>query len=78
MVAWVLSKCENHRKKNRLSIYDDIITIAQIAPGVSILTPAYNEGKSIVQNARSLLSLHYGKNWVIIIKWRFQMMNNIR
>lgn len=34
---------------------------------VSILAPAYNEGQNIVQNAQSLLSLHYGKFEVILI-----------
>jgi hypothetical protein len=56
----------DHRRKNRFADYQDIIT-SPIAPGVSILAPAYNEGQSIVQNAQSLLSLHYGKFEVIII-----------
>jgi biofilm PGA synthesis N-glycosyltransferase PgaC len=53
-------------RKNRFADYGDIIT-SPIAPGVSILAPAYNEGQSIVQNAQSLLSLHYGKFEVILI-----------
>lgn len=56
----------DHRRKNRFADYQDIIT-SPIAPGVSILAPAYNEGQSIVQNAQSLLSLHYGKFEVIVI-----------
>ncbi len=56
----------DHRRKNRFADYQDIIT-SPIAPGVSILAPAYNEGQSIVQNAQSLLSLHYGKFEVILI-----------
>ncbi|WP_225587030.1 glycosyltransferase family 2 protein [Algoriphagus sp. Y33] len=56
----------SHRKKNRFADYQDIIT-SPIAPGVSILAPAYNEGESIVQNVKSLLSLHYGKFEVIVI-----------
>lgn len=53
-------------KKNQFADYQDIIT-SPLAPGVSILAPAYNEGASIVQNVKSLLSLHYGKFEVIII-----------
>lgn len=53
-------------RKNRFADYGDIIT-SPIAPGVSILAPAFNEGQSIVQNAQSLLSLHYGKFEVILI-----------
>lgn len=56
----------DHRRKNRFADYQDIIT-SPIAPGVSILAPAYNEGASIVQNVKSLLSLHYGKFEVIVI-----------
>jgi len=37
------------------------------APSVSILAPAYNEGATIVENARSLLSLYYSNLEVIII-----------
>lgn len=56
----------DHRRKNRFADYQDIIT-SPIAPGVSILAPAFNESQSIVQNAQSLLSLHYGKFEVIVI-----------
>lgn len=56
----------DHRRKNRFADYQDIIT-SPIAPSVSILAPAYNEGESIVQNVKSLLSLHYGKFEVIVI-----------
>ncbi|WP_200978545.1 glycosyltransferase family 2 protein [Echinicola sp. 20G] len=53
-------------KKNKFVDYKDVIT-TPVGPGVSILAPAYNEGKTIVQNVRSLLSLHYSKFEVIII-----------
>jgi len=53
-------------KKNNFIDYNDVIT-TPVGPGVSILAPAYNEGKTLVQNVRSLLSLHYSKFEVIII-----------
>ena len=37
------------------------------APSVSILAPAYNEGKTIVENVRSLLSIYYSNLEVIIL-----------
>lgn len=68
LLIMILSGLEmrDHRRKNRFADYQDIIT-SPIAPGVSILAPAYNEGENIVQNVKSLLSLHYGKFEVIII-----------
>lgn len=68
LTIMILSALEmrDHRWKNRFADYQDIIT-SPIAPGVSILAPAFNEGQSIVQNAQSLLSLHYGKFEVIVI-----------
>ncbi len=68
LLIMVLSALEmrDHRRKNRFADYQDIIT-SPIAPGVSILAPAYNEGETIVQNVKSLLSLHYGKFEVIVI-----------
>ncbi|WP_245942170.1 glycosyltransferase family 2 protein [Algoriphagus chordae] len=68
LLIMILSALEmrDHRRKNRFADYQDIIT-SPIAPGVSILAPAFNEGESIVQNVKSLLSLHYGKFEVIVI-----------
>ncbi|MFB9212030.1 glycosyltransferase family 2 protein [Echinicola jeungdonensis] len=53
-------------KKNKFVDYKDVIT-TPVGPGVSIIAPAYNEGKTIVQNVRSLLSLHYSKFEVIVV-----------
>ena len=68
MVMMVLSSLEmrDYLRKNQFADYGDIIT-SPIAPGVSILAPAYNEGQTIVQNVKSLLSLHYGRFEVIVI-----------
>ncbi|RIW14486.1 glycosyltransferase [Algoriphagus lacus] len=68
LILMVLSALEmrDYLRKNRFADYGDIIT-SPIAPGVSILAPAFNEGKNIVQNVQSLLSLHYGKFEVIVI-----------
>ena len=68
MVMMVLSSLEmrDYLRKNQFADYGDIV-ISPIAPGVSILAPAYNEGQTIVQNVKSLLSLHYGRFEVIVI-----------
>ena len=68
LITMFLSALElrDHLRRNRFADYQDIIT-SPIAPGVSIVAPAYNEAQNIVQNVKSLLSLHYGKYEVIII-----------
>ncbi|MBB6328290.1 hypothetical protein FHS59_003933 [Algoriphagus iocasae] len=68
LITMFLSALElrDHLRRNRFADYQDIIT-SPIAPGVSIVAPAYNEAQNIVQNVKSLLSLHYGKYEVIIV-----------
>jgi biofilm PGA synthesis N-glycosyltransferase PgaC len=53
-------------RKNRFVSYDALLTSPN-APTVSLIAPAYNEQKSIVENIRSLLSLHYNNFEVIIV-----------
>jgi poly-beta-1,6-N-acetyl-D-glucosamine synthase len=55
-----------HLTKNKFIDYRDVIS-NPLAPGVSIIAPAYNEGKTLVQNVKSLLGLHYGRFEVIIV-----------
>jgi poly-beta-1,6-N-acetyl-D-glucosamine synthase len=40
---------------------------SSLAPSVSLIAPAYNEGLTIVENIRSLVSLHYSNFEVIIV-----------
>ncbi len=46
--------------------YNDILP-SSIAPSISLIAPAYNEEKTIVENIRSLLSLHYSNYEVILV-----------
>ncbi len=46
---------------------DDFLLNSPLAPGISIIAPAYNEEKTIVVNVKSLLTLHYPLFEVIII-----------
>ena len=68
LIMTVLSALEmrDHLKKNKFADYRDVIT-SPVTPGISVIAPAYNEGQNIVQNAKSLLTLHYGKFEVIIV-----------
>ncbi len=53
-------------KTNSFSDYNSILN-SPLAPPVSIIAPAYNEGLTIVDNAKSLLALHYNNYEVLIV-----------
>jgi len=57
------------RRYRRLISFTDYSLLAGSpqAPGMSILAPAYNEGANIVENVRSLLSIHYRNLELIVI-----------
>ena len=55
-----------YMRKNSFVDYSAIIS-SPYAPPVTILAPAYNEGNTIVENIRSLLSIHYSDFEVIVI-----------
>lgn len=68
VVLALLSAIEmnSYMKKNSYISYREIL-VSPLAPSVSILAPAYNEEATIIENVRSLMSLHYGNYEVIII-----------
>jgi len=53
-------------RRNSFVDYNAILS-CPFAPSISILAPAYNEGKTIIENIRALLSLYYGEFEVIVI-----------
>jgi poly-beta-1,6-N-acetyl-D-glucosamine synthase len=53
-------------RKNRYTNYSSILS-SPYAPSVSLIAPAYNESATIIENVRSLLSIHYNNFQVIII-----------
>ncbi|RYG22123.1 MAG: glycosyltransferase family 2 protein [Chitinophagaceae bacterium] len=64
----VLSIIEIIKYKKRDSYIDyRAILTSPHSPGVSVIAPAYNEGKTIINSVHSLLSLNYPKFEVIII-----------
>ena len=68
IIMSVLSGLEliRYKKKNSFVDYSAIIS-SPLAPSLTILAPSYNEGNTIIENIRSLLSLHYGDFEVVII-----------
>ena len=56
----------NYNQKLKFADYD-IIFSSPLAPSISIIAPAYNESKTIVDNIRALLALHYNIFEVIIV-----------
>lgn len=57
---------KNYRHKNSFTNYRLLAGSTQ-TPGISVLAPAYNEGANIIENVRSLLSIHYNNLEVIVI-----------
>jgi biofilm PGA synthesis N-glycosyltransferase PgaC len=66
-LAWLSAKeITRHLKRNRFVSPRSILS-SPLAPSISILAPAYNEAITIVENVKSLLSLHYNNYEVIIL-----------
>ena len=55
-----------YMRRNSFIDYRDILA-APSAPSISIIAPAYNESRTIVENVRSLLNIHYVNFEVIIV-----------
>lgn len=61
-----IGETRKYLHKNSFTDYR-LLASSPHAPSVSILAPAYNEGKTIVENVRSLLSIYYNNLELIII-----------
>ncbi len=61
-----LISIRRYMKKNA-SVDYNVIVESPLAPGISVIAPAYNEGVTIISNVRSLLTFNYPKFEVIII-----------
>lgn len=53
-------------KKETYTNYHNLLN-SELAPGLSVLAPAYNEGLSIIMNVQSLLTLNYPLFEIILI-----------
>lgn len=61
-----IGETREYLNKNDFTDYR-LLASSPHAPTVSILAPAYNEGATIVENVRSLLSLYYNKLELVVI-----------
>lgn len=61
--AWEMRR---YLHKNTPTDYRNLL-VSEFAPSVSIIAPAYNEEPTIVDNVRSLLSLHYNNYEVVVV-----------
>jgi cellulose synthase/poly-beta-1,6-N-acetylglucosamine synthase-like glycosyltransferase len=53
-------------RKNSYMNYNSLV-LSPLSPKISIVAPAYNESKTIIDNIRTLLSLYYNNFEVIIV-----------
>lgn len=57
---------KSYLKKNSFADYEVLLT-SEFAPRLSLIAPAYNEGFTIEENVKSLLSLNYNNYQVIVV-----------
>ncbi|WP_234110032.1 MULTISPECIES: sulfatase-like hydrolase/transferase [Chryseobacterium] len=63
---YALGAVIRYKKQNTFTDYS-IIAANPNAPAFSLIAPAYNEGRTVVENVRSLLSLYYHNLEIIIV-----------
>ena len=56
----------SYLRKNSYVDYTSIL-LAPLTPSISVIAPAYNEERTIVENIRALLSLYYNNYEVVIV-----------
>lgn len=61
-----IGETREYIRKSSFTDYS-IMAVSEKAPSVSILAPAYNEGATIIENVRSLLSIYYNNLELIVI-----------
>ncbi len=68
LILGIIAIRETIRYLHKNSFIDyKVAATSPFAPGISILAPAFNEAATIIDNVRSLLSVHYNHIEVIII-----------
>ena len=61
-----IGEMDTYLNKNSFTDYP-LLAASQYAPSITILAPAFNEGKTIIENVRSLLSIYYNELEVVIV-----------
>jgi len=64
--AYAVLETRDYVHKNKFTDYR-MLASSPHAPSISIIAPAYNEGATIVENIRSLLSIYYSKLELIVV-----------
>lgn len=64
--GYSIGETRRYLRKSSFTDYS-IMAVSPHTPSISILAPAYNEGATIIENVRSLLSIHYNKMELIVI-----------
>ena len=57
---------QRYLRRERCSDYHDLLK-SPLAPGISVIAPAFNEGLSIIMNVQSLMTLNYPNFEVLLI-----------
>lgn len=57
---------KSYLRQNRFVNYKALLAL-ESAPSVSLIAPAYNEGRTIVENVKSLLAINYNNFDVIVV-----------
>jgi cellulose synthase/poly-beta-1,6-N-acetylglucosamine synthase-like glycosyltransferase len=66
IAVYSIGETQKHMRINSFTDYN-YLAKSEHTPSLSLLAPAYNEGATIIENVRSLLSIHYNNYEVIII-----------
>lgn len=67
ILAYLSAKeLKDYLKRNSFVDYEVLLS-SEYAPALSLIAPAYNEGMTIKENVRSLLSLNYNNYQVILV-----------
>lgn len=56
----------SYMRRYSLTVYSDLVS-SELAPSISVIAPAYNEGPTIVDNIKSMLSLAYNNYDVVVV-----------
>ena len=64
LLSWI--RIRQYVRSSALVDYKELLS-SPFAPSISLIAPAYNEGCTIVDNVRSLMSLQYNNHNIIIV-----------
>lgn len=68
VLLMIISRIQLSRYRSKTEDYDgDILLNSQLTPTIALIAPAYNEGATIIDNVKSMLSLRYKKLEIIIV-----------